>query len=309
MELRWLAAYIAVAEELNFRRAAERLHVAQPAISQQIMNLEKDLGVKLFERNNRSVQLTDAGDAFLAPCRSALAGLENAGLVARNAGTGEYGRIRLGFNAGFTTDHLVTLVRVLRQGHRHLELVIDTSRRTPDILKMLKDQELDVALVGGPAKGTGLQRRKISTTRLGVVLPENHPLAQSAVPVKALGDEHLILLESAPGWSIRRMVDDALEQAGISAKDVTTVADGMTMLAFVAAGVGVGFSSLNTEALTPRHLRLIPLADGSDVTISLVWRSANETPALRTVIAAVQEHLVQRRSPSSTLGTSTAAPD
>ena len=310
MELRWLAAYIAVAEELNFRRAAERLHVAQPAISQQIMNLEKDLGVKLFERNNRSVQLTDAGDAFLAPCRSALAGLENAGLAARNAGTGEYGKIRLGFNAGFTTDHLVALVEVLRREHPHLELVIDTSRRTPDILKMLKDQELDVALVGGPAKGTGLQRRKISATRLGVVLPENHPLAQSAaVPVKALGDEHLILLESAPGWSIRRMVDDALEQAGVSAKDVTTVSDGMTMLAFVAAGVGVGFSSLNTEALTPRHLRLIPLADGSDVSISLVWRSANETPALRTVITAVQEHLVQRRTPSSTSGTSTAAPD
>ncbi len=111
MELRWLAAFIAVAEELNYRRAAERLFVAQPAISQQIMNLEKDLGVRLFDRNNRSVRLTDAGEAFLTPCRQALTVIENAGLLARNAGTGEYGRIRVGFNAGFTTDHLVTLVR------------------------------------------------------------------------------------------------------------------------------------------------------------------------------------------------------
>ena len=75
MELRWLTAFVTVAEELNYRRAAERLHVAQPAISQQIMNLEKDLGVKLFDRNNRSVQLTDSGDAFLAPCRFALSAL------------------------------------------------------------------------------------------------------------------------------------------------------------------------------------------------------------------------------------------
>ena len=102
MQLRWLTAFVTVAEELNYRRAVERLHVAQPAISQQIMNLQRDLGVKLFDRNNRSVQLTDAGDAFLAPCRSALSALENAGLSARNAGTGEYGKIRLGFNAGFT---------------------------------------------------------------------------------------------------------------------------------------------------------------------------------------------------------------
>ena len=164
MELRWLTAFVTVAEELNYRRAAARLHVAQPAISQQIMNLEKDLGVRLFDRNNRSVQLTDAGDAFLAPCRAALSALDNAGLSARNAGTGEYGKIRLGFNAGFTTDHLVTLVQVLRREHPHLELTIDTSRRTPDILTMLRDQELDVGLVGGPAKGPGLERRRISTT-------------------------------------------------------------------------------------------------------------------------------------------------
>ena len=158
MELRWLTAFVAVAEELNYRRAAERLFVAQPAISQQIMNLEKDLGVRLFDRNNRSVRLTDAGEAFLTPCRQALTVIENAGLLARNAGTGEYGRIRIGFNAGFTTDHLVTLVEVLRRDHPNLELTMDTSRRTPDILKMIRDEELDIGLVGGPANGPGLEQ-------------------------------------------------------------------------------------------------------------------------------------------------------
>jgi DNA-binding transcriptional LysR family regulator len=288
-----LAAFVAVAEELNYRRAAERLFVAQPAISQQIMNLEKDLGVRLFDRNNRSVRLTDAGEAFLTPCRQALTVIENAGLLARNAGTGEYGRIRIGFNAGFTTDHLVALFGVLRRDHPNLELTMDTSRRTPDILKMIRNEELDIGLVGGPANGPGLEQIRISSTRLGVVLRESHLLARSTeVPVEALADEHLVLLESLPGWSIRSLVESALERAGVTPLEITTVADGMTMLAFVAAGIGVGFASLNTDALTPRNLGLVPLAGETEVTTSLVWKTSNDTPALRTVIKAAQRHLV-----------------
>lgn len=295
MELRWLAAFIAVAEELNYRRAAQRLFVAQPAISQQIVNLEKDLGVRLFDRNNRSVRLTDAGVAFLTPCREALGAVEKAGLLARNAGTGEYGKIRIGFNAGFATDHMVALVQVLRREHPHLELVIDNSRHTPEILAMLRQDRLDVALVGGPVTGTGLRKRDISTTRLGVLLPEGHPLAgSSAVPVRALGSEHLVLLDSTPGWSLRRMVEDVLDAAGVSPPEVTTVADSMTMLAFVGAGIGVGFGSLSAAALTPRRLVLVPLAESPDVATSLVWRAADEPPALRTVIRAAERHLVDR---------------
>ena len=77
-------------------------------------------------------------------------------------------------------------------------------------------------------------------------------------------------------------------------QEITTVADGMTMLAFVAAGIGVGFASLNTAALTPRNLTLIPLAEETDITTSLVWKTSNDTPALRTVITAAERHLVDR---------------
>ena len=292
MELRWLTAFVAVAEELNYRRAAQRLFVAQPAISQQIMSLEKDLGVRLFDRNNRSVRLTDAGAAFLRPCREALGAVENAGLLARNAGTGEYGKIRVGFNAGFATDHLVALVQVLRREHPHLELEIDNSRRTPDILKLLRTDRLDIGLVGGPATGPGLAQRAISSTRLGVLMRDGHPLSEArSVPVRALADEHLVLLESAPGWSIRRLVEDALDGAGVAPREVTTVADSTTMLAFVGAGIGIGFGAMSSAALTPRQLTLVPLAEGADVPTSLVWKASNDTPALRIVIRAVAHHL------------------
>jgi DNA-binding transcriptional LysR family regulator len=296
MELRWLTAFVTVAEELNYRRAAQRLFVAQPSISQQIMNLEKELGVRLFDRNNRSVRLTDAGTAFLAPCREALGAVENAGLLARNAGTGEHGRIRVGFNAGFVTDHLVALVQVLRRDHPHIDLVIDSSRHTPEIVKLVREERLDIGLVGGPVTGPGLGHRRISTTQLGVLLLDGHPYARSAsIPVRALADEHLILLGSVPGWSIRRMVEDALDRAGVSPAEVTTVADAMTMLGFVTAGIGVGFASGNADALTPRNLTLVPLDGGPDVPTSVIWKATNHTPAVGTVIRAVERHLVDRR--------------
>ena len=112
------------------------------------------------------------------------------------------------------------------------------------------------------------------------------------MPVAALADERLVLLDSTPGWSIRRLVEDSLDRAGVAPREITTVADSTTMLAFVGAGIGIGFGSLNTAALTPRTLSLVPLAEGADVPTSLVWKTANDTPALHTVVRAVERHLV-----------------
>ena len=111
------------------------------------------------------------------------------------------------------------------------------------------------------------------------------------MPVQALANEHLVLLESTPGWSIRRLVEDALDRAGVAPREITTVADSTTMLAFVGAGIGVGFGAMNSVALTPRQLALVPLAEGADVPTSLVWKPTNDTPALRTVIRAAERHL------------------
>lgn len=283
-----MTTFLAVAEELNFRRAAERLFVAQPAVSQQIMNLERELGVRLFDRTKRSVRLTDAGTAFLAPCRQVLAGVDHAGRLARNAGTGEYGTVRVGFNLGFTTDHLVAFAREMRRAHPRLELVFDSSRGTPDILAMLREDRLDLGLVGGPATGPGLRRRLLGSTALGVLLADSHPLAgRASVPVHDLAVEHLVLVEAAPGWSIRAMVHDRFDRAGVAPAGITTVADGMTMLSFVAAGIGVGFASLSTSALVPRNMALRPLDGAPETPTSAVWKQSNESPALRTVIAAI----------------------
>lgn len=296
VDVKWLTAFVTVAEELSFRRAAGRLFIAQPAVSQQIRNLERELGVRLFERTKRTVRLSEAGSAFLEPCRAVLAGIDHATRLARNAGSGEYGSIRLGFNAGFTTDYLVTLARVLAAEHPGLQVTFDVSRGTPDILRLVRDDHLDLGLVGGPVTGVGLGHRRIGSTSLGVVLPETHPLAtESALPVSRLLGEPLVLVEAQPGWSIRAMVQDVFSGLGAAPAKITTVADGMTMQAFVLAGIGIGFAPMNTAARMPRSLVLRPLEGAQATPTSAVWKQANETPALLTVVAAIDRHVVDHR--------------
>jgi DNA-binding transcriptional LysR family regulator len=296
LELRWMRAFVAVAEELSYRRAAERLLIAQPAVSQQIASLEKDLGVRLFDRNNRRVRLTDAGATFLIPCRAALRSVETAGLLAQNSGTGEHGKIRVGFNAGFTADHLVALTKGLRDAYPHIELVIDTSRRTPEILSLINDDALDVGLVGGPVKVPGVSKRVISKSQLCVILPEEHPLADcSTIEWRELSEETLILTPSTPGWSLRRMVDEAMERNRFQPATVAAAADVMTVFTLIRAGIGVGFATQYTESLTPRHFILIPM-DGSPTTeISLVWKKERETPTLRNLLKVTHNNLITPR--------------
>src|SRR5687768_10807295 len=199
-----MKTFIAVAEELHFGRAAQQLHIAQPAVSQQILNLEKYLGIQLFERNKRTVRLTDAGEAFLEPCRESLRSIDAASNQARNAGTGEFGRIRIGFSGGFASDHLVALVRSINRAYPHIELVIDSSRRNPEVIRMVEKQDLDIGLVGGPVKGECLNWRTLWAGQLGVLLPTDHPLAHlTKVPTLALKKEPLVLIAPAPGWTVR----------------------------------------------------------------------------------------------------------
>lgn len=101
-------------------RSAQRLHLARPAVTAQILNLEKYIGVKLFDRNNRGVRLTDAGEAFREPCRAALGAVDPAARQARNSGTGERGKLRIGFNVGFSIHPLVPLTRAVRGSIRTL---------------------------------------------------------------------------------------------------------------------------------------------------------------------------------------------
>jgi DNA-binding transcriptional LysR family regulator len=178
----------------------------------------------------------------------------------------------------------------VRRAHPHLELSIDSSRGNHEILRLLRDDVLDVGLVGGPVVGDGLVGHTLSAVHLCAVVGAGNPLADRAVIHMAeLRDEVFILTPPTSGWSLRRMVEDALERNGFQPREVIPATDAITVLTLVGAGVGVAFATQHTSSTTPRDVKLIPLDEESSLSTSAVWKAGRETPALRHVIQAAQE--------------------
>ncbi len=285
-----MRTFLVLAEELNYGRAAQRLRIAQPAVSQQIITLEKSLKVRLFDRNTRSVALTDAGMAFLQPCRDAVNAVENAGLEAQNAGTGEFGRIRIGFNAGFTANALSALMRSIRKKYPRLQLEVDSSRRNTEVLDRVEARMLDIGLVGGPLTGRDLDSLPVSRNGLGVILPRDHPMAgRSEVKMADLADEPFVLIAPADGPTIRSAVLELCSRAGFQPHIAAEAGDGLTIQTLVVAGVGVGFSAGGSSDLNPANVVELPVIDSEPVTCSLVWKRGPASPALENVLRVAGE--------------------
>jgi DNA-binding transcriptional LysR family regulator len=200
VELRHLRYFIAVAEELNFSRAAERLHMAQPPLSAAIRQLERELGVDLFIRTTREVSLTDAGRAFLDGARRTLADADRAAEDAKRAGAGELGRLRIAYSWSTRFETLPALGRAFRAGHPDVELLAQemwNARMAP----AFRSGSIDLALSLCPDIAAELELAPIRKERLVALLPSAHPLAgEEAIPLSSLAEEEFILFprEIAP---------------------------------------------------------------------------------------------------------------
>lgn len=193
VELRHLRYFIAVAEELNFSRAAERMHMAQPPLSAAIRQLERDLGVDLFVRTTREVRLTDAGSAFLQGARRTLADADRAAEDARRAAAGELGRLRLAFSWSTRFETLPALGRAFRASHPDVELLAQEmwNVRMPPAFG---NGSIDIALSLCPEIAAELELAPIRAERVVALLPAAHPLAgEEAIPLSALCDEEFVV--------------------------------------------------------------------------------------------------------------------
>jgi DNA-binding transcriptional LysR family regulator len=199
-ELRHLRYFAAVAEELNFSRAAERLHMAQPPLSAAIRQLERELGVDLFTRTSREVKLTDAGRAFLNGARRTLAEAERAMEDAKRAAAGELGRLRIGYSWSTRFETLPALGKAFRTSHPRVELLAQemwNAQMAPSFAR----GTIDVAISVYPEIAAELELIPIRKERLIALLPKNHPLAgEQAIPLSSLADEEFVLFprEIAP---------------------------------------------------------------------------------------------------------------
>jgi DNA-binding transcriptional LysR family regulator len=239
MELRHLRYFVAVAEELHFRRAAERLHIAQPAVSEQVRRLEQELGVRLFDRTHRSVVLTDAGSALLDEARRVLRQAEVARQAAQQAGSRATMRLRI----GYLPDSLPLAVpRALRQLATSAP-VVEVDLETGLALRLVEDlraRRLDAVVTTLPAPTNGLRVTPLGAQRPVIALPASHPGAMApAIDLQRLAPERIVLLPREANPAFHSSVAAMCHGAGLSPTFVEIAEPRVeNVLLAVAAGAG-----------------------------------------------------------------------
>ncbi|MCW4386223.1 LysR family transcriptional regulator [Salinibacterium sp. SYSU T00001] len=293
MELRHLTAFIAVAEELHFGRAAQRLHMAQPALSQQIRQLERELGVQLFERSTRSVRLTSAGESFLVPAQRVLDALDDATEAARAAGRGEVGRVRIGFAGASSHESLPLITEAVRREHPGIRLDMEGQTYANVALGRVADGTLDLGFVRLPADQPGVATRAIMTEELIVALPADHPLAgHDAVALSDLSDAPFVTFPANSGSSLHDAMVRACGLAGFHPRVAQEAPDTYTILALVASGVGVTLTLTTCQHVQQTGVVYRRISDHPvRLQAALAWRPDNPSAALRAVLEVAERVL------------------
>ncbi len=273
MELKQLRIFLAVAEELHFGRAAERLHMAQPALSAQVRGLEGRLGVKLFERTTRTVSLTRAGEVFLPEARATIAQAEAAMAAARAIGGAGSDLLKIGGVDSATAGILPTVIRAFRARHQATEVKVFEMLSAP-ALHGLANRSLDVAFVRVPPKEDFLNHRFVFCEQVVVALPASHPAAAlPAVSLETVATEPLVI----PARSHRPILFDVIHahftQAGLIPRIRQEANERHMIIAMVAAGLGVSLVPHWVSQFERNDVVYRPLQGGGPtVDVHVAWR-------------------------------------
>lgn len=289
MELRHLRYFVAVGEELHFGRAADRLHIAQPPLSQQIRQLERELGVSLLTRTTRSVELTPAGRAYLQRAIEILDAVGDAGGQARRIAAGVEGRLVIGCVGSATYSLLPQLVRALGESLPGVEVGLRGEMLAPAQLEALRSGALDLALLRPPVVGEGIFTETVRRDRLLVALPTNHSLAgQTELTVAALRDEDFVVHAGHGRSTMSNLVENICADAGFVPRVRQEVSETLTLVTLVAAGLGVAIVPDPTAALDIAGVRYVPLAPAA-LGIDLVAAGAQRSPLIDNVLAVLRD--------------------
>jgi DNA-binding transcriptional LysR family regulator len=298
MEIRHLRYFIAVAEELHFGRAARRLAMSQPPLSQQIKLLEEEIGVVLLKRTKRQVVLTEAGEVFLGEARKTVAQAEYAIRAAQRAARGEIGQLAVGFVSSAVYGKVPTIFSLMRSRYPGISLLLQdlTSEEQVEALKLGR---IDVGLVRPPVvDAESLAMRVIWREDLMVALPEGNPLTRlEEIAIEALAEESFIQIPRhvAPGFYDQFIRICA--RAGFSPKIVQEARTTPTIVSLIAGGIGLSILPASLRSLRRTGVVYRPLkkpAPTSDMAV--IWRPADESPTLRSFLEIVWE-MAETRNP------------
>jgi DNA-binding transcriptional LysR family regulator len=302
MELRHLRYFVAVAEELHFRRAAERLHVAQPAVSEQVRKLEEELGVTLLDRSHRSVSLTEAGAAMLEEGKRVLRQADAAQHAARNAGERSIARLRIGYTPAALPAVVPRALQAMRASAARTESMLEPGSAF-ELIEAIREERLDVAVVPLPAPVSGLRVTRLGHQHAVAAVPVSHPQStQRSFNLARVAPERLMMLPREANRPFYDAVIATCREAGLS-PSLVQMPDGEVAQALLAVASGAGIALL-PESVAERYaapgVRLVPL-DGkcpAFATAALTRRDTDHLPTVSFLRALARAVDVAARAPA-----------
>jgi DNA-binding transcriptional LysR family regulator len=289
MELRHLESFLAIADELHFGRAAARLHISQPSLSQHLQRLERSIGVRLVDRGPHQVTLTGAGEVFRSQAGKLLAELRDAVELTREIGSGHAGTLRAGFNYPAGRRVLPPTLNRLARVHPGLRPVLVEKRSGPQLADLAAG-ELDVALVFGRPTDPYFASRTAFRTSLMALVGDGHPLCgRTEVSFAELATHPCILFHRDLSPASYDALTEAARRSGSTLTVADEVDDSMATGVIVATGTVVGFASaVRAVEAAGMGLRAIALVDPEPVLdVSVVWAADEPSPAARSFLACL----------------------
>lgn len=289
IELRHLRYFIAVAEELHFGRAAKRLHMAQPPLSQQIRQLEVELGFQLFYRTKRNVELTEAGTLFLAECQRLLRQLEQAIERGRQTSRGEQGQLVIGFVSSAAYNVLPDILQLFRASTPGVSLELH-ELTTDQQVQWLKAGRMDIGFVRPPIEDPTLHLLPIFQESLVIALPDHHPLSQHAqIPLSVLAQESFILFPRSLAPGLYDQIISLCQQGGFSPTVVQEAIQMQTIVSLVAAEIGIAIVPASLQNLQRTGVVYRSLMEATpQATVALIWQRQPPSPIVQRFLEVVQ---------------------
>ena len=311
MDARQLTYFLAIVEHLNFGRAAEQLHLAQPSLSQAMSNLERELGVPLFHRVGRGIVLSDAGAQLVEPARQVLRDLDSAKAAVRSAQGLQHGRVELVSMPSPGIEPLSTLIRDFTDAYPAMSVTAAAAFTPEDVVQAVKTGRAEVGLLGAAASPdtSGLRVLPIEDQALVLLSPPESPdrpaakkgrRASAKPPSVTRADlAGARLIASKQGSVMRQLVDEVLA-SGVDARIVVEVEHRTSILPMVLAGIGHAVMPSSWIPLAQRAgARVRHLEPPSALRIALVARNAALTPAARAFLQCAEAYAARREDPAS----------
>lgn len=289
MDLRQLRYFLTLADELHFGRAAEKLHIVQPALTKQIQVLENELHVMLFKRNKRKVELTGAGKYFQEEVRQIVDKLERVKNQTRMVQEGSKGELRIGYVGSCIHTFLPDMLSILHEQNPHIQTYLNEMTSSSQRIA-IENGDLDIAFLRNPLPHPHLGQHLVYSESFSLIVPNLHPIGpENFTGVHQLKDEKFILPPKTDGELYYQLQLSICEQAGFSPIIAHETVHGHTVLNLVDHGLGITFLPSSFQQVTTANVKFIELAHiPQKAEITAVWNRNNPNPSVNKFLEVVK---------------------